>query len=162
MSKTVKKKGKFRRFLKWFLITIVRIVALAYVVVFLGHRVFFKVPESSKPTISVLMDGKYRGDAASHKQSNTNTEYIKVLAQQVGSYNEKVTTLWPNNTEINQYVIAQDIKTNKACLILPKGDVSTLSARELKKYNTDCAFDVHGGWSRFKGNGVEGAFLPVD
>ncbi len=162
MGKKGKPTHRFLNFLKWLLITIISIVAVTYVVVFLGHKVFFKMPYESKPTITVISNGNLHLGAASHAQPKTTAEYIKVLARQVRDYNKKVPTLWPNNPEINQYVIAQDIKTKKAYLISPTGNYKEISSDELASYNAKGALDVNGGWARFKANGIEGAYLTID
>lgn len=147
--------------LKKFLLILLSLVALLYLIVFLGHRVFFPLPQSSQPTIPKIENKHFSLGAASHKQPTTTAAYIKVLAQQVKTYNQKAPELWPDNTETNQSVIAQDIKTKKAYLITPTGKIQSLTADELKKYNVG-GLAVNGGWSQIQSGGISGAYLPID
>ena len=162
MTKPMKpKKSPVKKFFKGLLIFVVALVALIYGGVFLGHRVFFKIPTSAQATIPVLENGNLRLGAASHKQPTTTEDYIKVLAQQVKTYNQKLPELWPDNNMSNQWVVAQDIKTKKAWSISPAGKVTKVSQKKLDSYQVS-AFAVNGGWSQIDTPELSGAFLAID
>lgn len=160
MQKT-KKKSRLKGFFKGLLYFIITFIILLYGGVFLGHKVFFPLPTSSHATVKPISNAQFDLGAASKKQPQTIPEYIKVLAQQVKSYNQKISDLWPQNKLVNQYVIAQDIKTKKIWLISPTGQTSAMSKAEFKKYHV-ATFAANGAWSPFSANGISGAYLAVD
>ncbi|WP_159721958.1 hypothetical protein [Enterococcus sp. CSURQ0835] len=149
-----------KRLKKIFLFS-VALVALIYALVFIGHRIVFPMPVAHQATIPKIENKNFSLGAASHKQPQTTAAYLKVLAEQVKIYNQKAPELWPDNNEINQAVITQDVTTQKAQLITPTGQLKPLSATELKKYHI-AGPATNGGWSKISTNGVSGAYLPID
>lgn len=152
---------KFGKFLKWFLIIIVGFVAVLYLATFVGHKVLFKPAATTTPTAKAVGTGDFKFGVQTQKQAKTSAEYVKVLAKQVKNYNQRISTYWPNNPETNQYVITQDIDTNKVWMISPNGEVKTIPTKDLKKYHIETTIKTNGQWSPFKGNGISGAFLTI-
>ncbi|MFD9624792.1 hypothetical protein [Peribacillus muralis] len=156
--KTKKKKFKW---LKRFFIFIITIIAIVYVGVFLGHKVFFKVPYSDKPTVQSIGNKGFQLGAAAKAQPLTISDFIKVFALQVKRYNEVSSSLWPNNPLVNQYVIADDYKNHQIYLIAPNGHYKKITQKEMKKYGI-MRMTYNGGWSAFNKNGIEGAYIALD
>lgn len=152
---------KIGKILLRLIIGLIVLIGILYGAVFLGHRVFFQMPHTTEATIPVLGEGDFAFGAASRQQPKTTEEYIKVLAQQVKSYNEKTSTLWPNNTETNQLLIAQDIKTKKIYRIEPDGRYKTITSDELDKLGGR-QMKLNGDWAQLKKDGASGAVVAVD
>lgn len=139
---------------------IVILGVIIYGTVFLGHRVFFKLPYSDKPTIKAINKEGYRLNAASHKQPKTMETYIKVLSSQVKNYNKHIEKYWTNNPEKNQYVIAKSLEEKEAYMISPEGKVNKLSKKEFDYYDIN-AIESDSQWQNFNKNGISGAYITV-
>ena len=156
----MKKKSAFLNFIKRFVLGVVVLITLIYGVVYLGHKVFFKIPFSDKPTIAALNQDGFSLDAASHEQPQTMEAYVEVLSRQVKNYNKHLDAYWPNNPQKNQYVIAKSLNEQEAYLIAPDGVIKRMSKPEFDSYNVS-SFNMDGQWCPFNINDIEGAYIPV-
>ncbi len=157
----MKKKRSWKKRIINTLITIVSLIALVYLIVFVGHNLLFKLPYSDKPTVKpIAKDGMIFG-AASITQPKNFDEYIEVLSEQIKHYNEHLDDYWPDSSLENQYVIAQNNKDKTAVLISPKGEVKPLSQSEFKSYNIPTPLNLEGQWSDFSANNLSGAYLSI-
>ena len=156
----MKKTNYFFNFIKRFFLGVAVLIALVYGGVFLGHKVFFTIPFSDKPTIVALNKDGFLLDAASHEQPQTIEAYVEVLSRQVKNYNKHLDAYWPNNPQKNQYVIAKSLNEKESYLIAPDGVIKKMSKSEFDTYNVS-SLNADGQWSPFKINGIEGAYLPI-
>lgn len=139
-----------KKFLIVLLTIIVTLALLLYGGVFLGHKVFFKEKTSDVPTIQPAKNTEFTFGVQAHEQPTTIEGYLDVLAEQVKRYNEIAPSLWPDNTLVNQSVIAECVETNKFWLITPNGSVTPLTKDEaLNRITTRNSY--FGGFSSFDG-----------
>ncbi|QBO37317.1 hypothetical protein EQG49_13020 [Periweissella cryptocerci] len=59
------------------------------------------------------------------------SKYVQVLAHQIKRYNQVAPKMWPNNKEINQYALLNDVEDHRAWLITPTGQVTQLTRQQL-------------------------------
>jgi hypothetical protein len=136
-------------------VVIALLVAIVYGGVFLGHKVIFKEPSSSTPTIQAASDGNLTLGLQPNPPDNID-DYTTLLAEQLKQYNKVAPSLWPNNAVVNQSIILEEIESKRFWLIAPNGTKSELPENEALAYGfTRNAY--FGGFDRFDG----GMYLAV-
>jgi len=99
--------------------------------IFLGHKVFFKMPYAAAPTIESVTDGKMAFGPEAHKHvPKTVKEMVDVLAVQLVHYNNIAESVWPNVNLVNQSLVVEDYQKNEFYYISPQGDIEKISRQE--------------------------------
>lgn len=149
------------KILKRIILTLILFIIAAYTIVFLGHKVFFKYPYSSTPTVESLGNKGFEFGVTTKKQPTTIEGYVKVVAQQMKHFNANFDNYWPDNPAVNQYLIVQASGKDSAYLITPKGEINNLTKEQFNKYNIPTTLNTGSQWAPFEAQGISGAYIKV-
>jgi len=120
--------------MKKVLLTVLGILAALGIILFggiyLGHKVFFKVPYLAEPSISAVSNDDM--SFGNRYYTPTIEEYLDLLAKQLVHYNEIAPTLWPDNPLVNQSLYVEDIDSGKFWKIDPAGNITDATKDEIR------------------------------
>ena len=157
----MEKQSKFKRFIKRLVIVIASLVIFVYVGVFLGHKVFFKVPVRNEMTAEAIGPSDFQFGVMTMPQSESIEDLVDVYSEQMKRYSEIAPKVWPNGAPANQYTLLEEVNSKQFWLISPNGDVKKLDEKEEQEYNYNKA-NYANGFSLFTGKEIEGMYIAVD
>lgn len=151
---------KLFKFLKFSVYATVIVIALILVTIYVGHKFIFPIPYSETTTVPDIKASGFCFGVNCQDAPKTADAFLTVFANQIKNYNSVAPSLWPENKVVNLYVAVESIENNKSWLISPKGDIKTLSEKQLKalcparaRYNI--------GFTPFKNDSLQGVYLAL-
>ena len=129
------------KILKVSLISIVSLVLIVYGGVFVGYKALVnQVSEAPgtpavEPSIEPVTNGRFTlGPQAHASHPTTLKEFMPTLARQLATYNKVAPELWPDNTNVNQTLVVEDLTNETYWLIKPDGAFAEVSEKDVAHY----------------------------
>lgn len=149
-----------KKLLKFLLISFLVIIALFFLTIFVGHKLIFKVPHSTKATISDIKADGFCFGVGCQPEVHTVDEFLTIFSEQLKNHNAVASQLWPDNHVAGAHLVVQSIEKNRAWLFSPAGEITPLSKSEVKelcpirpRYNV--------GFAPFSNDSISGMYLAL-